>query len=321
MLGYDPLFELRGWALEPAHAAALVDVDGFKGRVKALAAKAELAEPLKTAGLEETFAAAIQYVLANGELDRVLSAVSSAGQCREVVAQAIVATAMDRAESEPPPRAAIDPPTRDALVQAVAQEILPPDKAPPLEWAANALFGTAQRLGAMHLVRRRRGRLTDWASAPLADILLYQARGAKIRREIYRAIQKVKASDQPVVLLGHSLGGIACVDLLVMEPLPEVKLLVTVGSQAPFLYECNALKSLRRGDPLPATFVRRWVNVYDPRDFLSYTGQGVFPATAGGPPPVADRPVDNGLAFPDAHSGYWDNEQTWAAIAPEIPLS
>lgn len=321
MLGYDPLFELRGLALEPANPAALIDINGFKLRVEALPAKPELAEPLAKAGLGETFQKAIDYVLKEGELDRVLSAASSAGQCRVPVAHAVMAAAIDLSTREPPPRAATDPPLRDALVQAVADAILPPDKAPPLEWAVNALFGTAKRLGAMHLVRRQRGRLTDLASAPIADILLYQVRGAKIRKEIYKAVKKVKGADRSVVLLGHSLGGIVCVDLLVMQPLPEVELLVTVGSQAPFLYECNALKSRRRGDPLPATFVRRWVNVYDPRDFLSYTAQGVFPATPGGPPPVADRLVDNGLAFPDAHSGYWDNDETWAVIAPEIPLS
>ena len=108
---------------------------------------------------------------------------------------------------------------------------------------------------------------------------------------------------------------------MVTQPQPAVGLLVTVGSQAPFLYECNALRSLRRGDPLPKTFVRRWVNVYDPRDFLSYMGQDVFPSVSGGPPPVADRMVDSGLTFPDSHSGYWENPQTWAAVAPEIPLS
>ena len=260
-------------------------------------------------------------MLAEGELHRVLAAASSAGQCRVPVANAVVAAAIDLSPGDPPPLAATDPASRDALVKAVADAILPPDKAPPLEWAMNALFGAAKQLGAMHLVRRRRGRLTDLASAPIADILLYQARGARIRRVIREKVKKVEESNRPVVLLGHSLGGIACVDLLVIEPLPEVGLLITVGSQAPFLYECNALRSLRRGDSLPPTFVRRWVNIYDPRDFLSYTGQGVFPAAPGGPPPVADRLVDNGLAFPDSHGGYWDNPQTWAAIAPEIHLS
>ncbi len=284
-----------------------------------LPTRPELAAPLDEAGLTATFREAVEYILAEGELHRVLSAASSAGQCRVPVANAIVAAAIDLAPDEPPPQAATDPALRDALVTAVADAILPPDKAPPLEWAMNALFGAAKQFGAMHLVRRRRGRLTDLASAPTADVLLYQARGARIRRLIRKKVKKLAESDQTVVLLGHSLGGVACVDLLVFEPLPEVGLLITVGSQAPFLYECNALRSLRRGDPLPPTFVRRWVNVYDPRDFLSYTGQGVFPTTPGGPLPVADRPVDNGLAFPDAHGGYWDNPQTWATIAPEIP--
>src|SRR5262249_7739166 len=156
------------------------------------------------------------------------------------------AAAIDLAPDEPPPRAATDPALRKALVDAVANAILPSDKAPPLEWAVNALFGAAKQFGAMHLVRRRRGRLTDLTSPPVADILLYQAGGAKIRRAILETVKGLAPPGGPVVLLGHSLGGVACVDLLVRawKSLPEVQLLVTVGSQAPFLYECNALKSL-----------------------------------------------------------------------------
>jgi hypothetical protein len=59
----------------------------------------------------------------------------------------------------------------------------------------------------------------------------------------------------------NSLGGIACVDLLIQEPLPQVKLLVTAGSQAPFLYEINALSSLEYGKPLPGHFPE-WLNIF-----------------------------------------------------------
>ena len=49
--------------------------------------------------------------------------------------------------------------------------------------------------------------------------------------------------DGPVVLLGHSLGGVACVDLLAREELPRVASLITVGSQAPFFYELGASRA------------------------------------------------------------------------------
>jgi pimeloyl-ACP methyl ester carboxylesterase len=141
------------------------------------------------------------------------------------------------------------------------------------------------------------------------DILLYQSRGDRIRSFIQETIQQ---AEPPVVLLAHSLGGIACVDLLVKQPLSQVALLVTVGSQAPFLYEINALPSLEYGEPLPEHFPN-WLNIYDLRDFLSYVGANVFPNK------VQDVLVDNKQPFPRSHSAYWTNPATWNAIVPRLP--
>ena len=115
-----------------------------------------------------------------------------------------------------------------------------------------------------------------------------------------------------MVLLGHSLGGVVCVDLLVEQALPQVQLLVTVGSQAPFFYEINALHSLAWEEPLPAHFPT-WLNIYDLRDFLSYIGASVFPGK------VRDVRVDSKQPFPHAHGAYFTNPETWEAIVPLIP--
>ena len=135
-------------------------------------------------------------------------------------------------------------------------------------------------IGGTPLIRKQKGKVSDGAALFAGDILLYQARGDRIRAAVRKQVERAAREDPPVALLGHSLGGIACVDLLVYENIPEVRLLVTVGSQAPILYELNALPSLAYGDPLPEHFVRRWLNVYDPRDFLSYKTDGVFTARA-----------------------------------------
>jgi pimeloyl-ACP methyl ester carboxylesterase len=145
----------------------------------------------------------------------------------------------------------------------------------------------------------------------VGDVLLYQSRGESIRRRIRESMPE----KGPVVLLGHSLGGVACVDLLVQAELPQVELLITVGSQAPFFYEMDALPSLQFGHPLPHHFPR-WLNVYDPRDFLSYVASPVFTASARG---ISDVRVDNRQPFARAHSAYWANPQTWDAIAPALP--
>jgi hypothetical protein len=123
--------------------------------------------------------------------------------------------------------------------------------------------------------RRRRGALTDAIYPGAGDILLYQARGDRIRAFIAK---RVTGAAVPAVLLTHSLDGIFAVDLLVSQPLPSVRLLVTVGSQAPFLYGIGALWSLEHDAQLPAQ-VPAWLNIciYDPRDLLSYVGAPLFP--------------------------------------------
>lgn len=145
------------------------------------------------------------------------------------------------------------------------------------------------------------------------DILRYQARGALLRARIAEAVALARAADDgPVVLLAHSLGGIASFDLLAMEPAHGVDLLVTVGSQAPFLYEIDALTGLRRGEELPGTFPR-WINVYDRRDLLGFVGGKLFPGR------VDDVRVHLRQPFPRAHTAYFAHRGLYERLNAELP--
>ncbi|MDR5763317.1 hypothetical protein [Caballeronia sp. LZ035] len=150
----------------------------------------------------------------------------------------------------------------------------------------------------------RRDAFSNWSGAPLGDILRYQARGETLRNFIGERVRQTGAS----VILAHSLGGVAAVDWLASGN-RNLAALVTVGSQAPFFYEIDALASCPYGTKLPESFPRRWLNFYDPRDFLSYAGQALFKGFAH------DVKVDNGQPFPEAHSAYWHND---AEVWPEI---
>ena len=157
------------------------------------------------------------------------------------------------------------------------------------------------------MLRNRRA-LSRSVYPGVGDILLYQTRGQVVRDFIDGQVQ---TADKPLIVLAHSLGGIMCVDLLAERDLSDrVKLLVTVGSQAPFLYELDALSGLRWGEVLPQYFPR-WLNVYDRRDFLSYVGGGVFPGR------VRDEAVDSRQPFPQAHSAYWTTGRLWNLIREE----
>lgn len=153
------------------------------------------------------------------------------------------------------------------------------------------------------LIERHRYGLSSAIAPAIGDILLYQAHGEQIRALIR---EKIESAPGPVTLVAHSLGGIACVDLLALPNPPKVHRLVTVGSQAPLLYEIGALKSLKPKQPLPDGFPS-WLNIYDRNDMLSYVGGRLFAA-------VRDVEVESGQPFPDSHSAYFANQAVWAEI-------
>jgi pimeloyl-ACP methyl ester carboxylesterase len=143
---------------------------------------------------------------------------------------------------------------------------------------------------ATRYLTRKRGAISDQASPSAGDVLLYEVHGDRIRRFIADAIANAPG---PVTLLTHSLGGIACVDLLASTPQEKVTGLITVGSQSPFLYEIDCLPCVPWGQKLPPGFPK-WLNIYDERDLLSYIGEGVFPGQ------IEDFKVDNGQPFPES---------------------
>jgi len=203
-------------------------------------------------------------------------------------------------------------PARDELVDRLIAE---------LGGDTRSLFGDAWRLlksyaaryasvsltarGLTYIAQRKRGAVSDAITPFAGDVLLYQTRGDKIRERIRREINDTSGS---VILLAHSLGGIACVDLLIEKKPPNVIGLITVGSQSPLLYEMDCLTMLRHNEPLPDLFPK-WLNVYDPHDFLSYVGEKVFEGR------VSDFMVNSGQPFPKSHSAYWSEPELWRRIA------
>jgi hypothetical protein len=181
-----------------------------------------------------------------------------------------------------------------------------------LVFAPVAMLASAAATGGLRLgtwaARNHRRTISNSASLRAGDVLLYQSRGEEIRSLIRRSVEAI---DRPAVLLGHSLGGIACIDLLLSQDLPLVRRLITVGSQAPFLYEIGALWSLPR-DKQPVRGIPPWLNVYDRNDLLSFIASPLFPNLT---PPVVDHEVSSGQPFPLSHSAYWSDEGMWNKVA------
>jgi hypothetical protein len=274
-----------------------------------LPASAAVTPLAAAAGLGDVLPAAVEGVLAAPATTDVLRRQAAPGTTpRATLARAIVAEAMLRADEELGSTLPVDGMQRDDLVAALVAELGGSDRG---IGRSLGRFGIslALRLGVTRSLERRRLAITE-ASAPAAgDVLMYLARGEPIREFIADA---VTAIDGRVVLVAHSLGGIASVELLATRALPAVELLITVGSQAPFLYELNALPTLAFGAELPAT-VPRWANIFDRRDLLAYTGADVFPGR------VEDREVDNGTPFPRSHSAYFVNKRFYAVLDEVLP--
>jgi hypothetical protein len=315
LLERDPMFELRLLSAGNAAPQGLPPNAAPPGRELAAAARrlpasATVASQAAIAGLDGVFPDAVEAVLVTAETgDALRQELVLGGTLRAALARAFVADALLRADEELVGAFPLDGAHRDALVTAIVAELGGSDRGIGSS-VGRFGFNVALRLGATRPAERRRSAITEATAPASGDVLMYLARGEPIRTFIAATVAAVEA---PVVLVAHSLGGIASVELLATRALPAVELLVTVGSQAPFLYELDALPTLAFGTELPAT-VPRWVNVFDRRDLLAFTGAGVFPGR------VEDREVDNRTPFPRSHSAYFANERFYALLDEVLPL-
>ncbi|MCX4908784.1 hypothetical protein [Streptomyces sp. NBC_00878] len=323
LLYADPFAELELFALTGGEAAPGPFVPGHASRgdllldamsrldrhdtARAAWAQAALGVPLaETADALAAAPALRRAVRADGDGAAVLP---------RLTARALVAYALGHGDSE---AGRVPVPVRDELVDQLTDALGGEVRAIPEAVAAAVRFSARlfeNALGSRLVVARR----TAWSGKSVGffgDIARYLVRGEAVRAFVTEA---VRAQPGPVVLLGHSLGGIVAFDLLASGVLldedgtgrdgrpGQVEALVTVGSQAPLLYELDALPSRPYGSGLPRDFPH-WVNVYDPRDLLSYLAGEVFG------PQVTDVKVDNRQPVSAAHSAYWSNARLYSVL-------
>jgi hypothetical protein len=322
VLYHDPLAELQfaapaasSWEPLPS-PLALTTAEALADRAGAALSSALVRAAAAAAGLDQVLPEALTTVLSTPQARAGLNAVDEGGGL--LLARAAVAESVRRACPDPDNGPALDGAARDDLVSVLAAQLDPDADSRGLSETVRRSLGRTGRLGwrltgARALERRRASILKSNHSMP-GDVLLYLARGGPIRDFV---AEQITAAQPPVTLIGHSLGGIACMDLLVQRPGLEVDSLITVGSQAPLLYELGALPSLQHPEQLPSHFPS-WTNVYDPRDLLAYVGEDVFPAKC------RDAEVTGTQPFPWAHSGYWaltDFSQVLDEVLPRMPAA
>lgn len=308
LLEIDPLHELRLIAASGRGRRFTIGAEPtwlvLADRMRDLPIVAPVRDELDGLGLLDDFKRAVPAVLESAAGQEALR-LGMMPELAQAFGRALIAEALRSAAAGPVP---VVEARRERLLLLVVEQLGGADLG-----VASALAKTAAvlawRWAGAGALERRRAVLTDAAHPMPGDVLLYLSRGERIRRFIRDCCRD---APQPVVLLAHSLGGIACLDLLAAEGVAGVVRLVTVGSQAPFLYEIDALPSLTYGEPLPAN-MPDWTNIYDPRDLLAYVGEPLFPGR------VTDIPIPSGNPFPFAHSDYFGNPVFYDRLGELLP--
>ncbi len=293
----DPLFELRVAATRVPTSSSAMPLPGdnppdieASTRLLSMAASAEGDMPggMTAAEVKEACAWLAQEAtlreaaVASGD---VLSADFRDAIARSLAAHAL---ALHRGQAGVGPDALFLASARSVLVADLAGRFAPDTRGLP-GWLAERIKGFALAQ-VTAVARRRRTGFIDGASPRIGDVIFYQRRGDRILTSIEVEISKCVP---PVVVLGHSLGGIMLVDLLSLADPPAVARLITVGSQSPVLFKHDALANLRLNAPA-RPFVP-WLNVFDRNDLLSFCAQRVFSDVPG----IEDFEVASGSPFPE----------------------
>lgn len=154
------------------------------------------------------------------------------------------------------------------------------------------------------------------------DIIAYSQRRAEIHQRIWDRVQEhadgYGTASQPIGVVAHSLGGLAMFDLVVAEDKPlHVSTLVTFGSQAPFFHAMAPRSTILpeyEGSvlTLPPT-IGRWLNLWEPLDFLAFVAKRMFRLSDGTCPEDRMVPYERSSKV-WTHSVYWERPELDVAV-------
>ncbi|WP_168331612.1 hypothetical protein [Rhizobium leguminosarum] len=160
----------------------------------------------------------------------------------------------------------------------------------------------------------------------LGDVFVYLNEGetretirAIVLKDLQQAYNAAEAKGEPVVLVGHSLGGVILADIL-SDPkgagLPDdfkVAVLFTVGSQPGFFASLQLIAKKKKpsGERLKLDRVGAWYNVFDPIDPFAFRADAHFKD-------VEDVEFDSVTGLMAAHSAYFTRPQFYARFRARL---
>lgn len=209
----------------------------------------------------------------------------------------------------------------------------------PLAAAAASFKGAIQSAATTVLDRSGNfasSKLLAWQRRPLnetlgrffGDIFIYlNGRGDKaspgpIPKLILDAIETARTkapANDPLIVIGHSLGGVIGFDLFsFFRPDLVVDLFVTVGSQVSHFEEIKQLKTSNptihapQRAPTPAN-ITHWINIFDEVDVFSYACDRIFDR-------VIDFEYDTQTYVIKAHGAYFDQDRFYTRLRARIDV-
>ncbi|CAM5269106.1 hypothetical protein [Streptomyces griseus] len=217
----------------------------------------------------------------------------------------------------------MDPAEEDFVAEAFADLVRPEDVA----------FARTQPLGTLGPPKMWSPRLTRLAIAydrrfPGGGVQFLVRRLREVRHYLTKPVlaAEVRAfvrdgfTPEAGVVIGHSLGSVIAYDLLRREELgvvgtpgPGLHTLVTCGSPLG-IPAVRRLMGITDGTFLQLDPLIRWVNVYDPDDFI--TGGVNLAAVARG---ITEAPVNNGIGDPHSALRYLRSVPVARAVAGDRP--
>jgi hypothetical protein len=201
-----------------------------------------------------------------------------------------------------------------------------------LKEGLSRLAGAVPAAGSALLDRLGRKKLNTTVTRFAGDIFVYLDRRGKpapgtpgpivktVLDSLHRAKAKLTEEDNRLIVIAHSFGGEIVYDILTtFDRELAVDCLVTVGSQVG-LFEEMKLYLASKADipphypdgrvPRPPN-LKRWLNVFDPNDILSYRIGPIFDQTE-------DYRYDTGYSTLQAHGGYFLRPSFYVRLAKRL---
>jgi hypothetical protein len=197
----------------------------------------------------------------------------------------------------------------------------------------DALIGMAVSNVAGSANQWLRGALAQPISLTLGDVVAYHQRRGEIHQRIFETLDREAGGwgslEQPITVIAHSLGGLACFDAALGSDVFQdgsrrklhIKRFVTIGSQPAFFHVLaprEGIDTYAPGKPVEVpSSIGEWINLWHPMDVLAFVTAPVFRLTGGRAP--KDVCIDTPMSeiMHDTwwmHSAYWQSESLIEAM-------